>query len=390
MPTERSRYVDWIAAGRNGEMGWITPERAARSSDPRTCLPDAQSVITVGLSYWAGHRGAAGPNEGKVARYAWGSDYHTVLGDRLGSLSRRLQHEFGGEHRWYVDTGPMMDKALAVRAGLGWYGKNTNVLTRELGSFVLLGEIITTLEIEPDTPLDASCGACRLCLKACPTQALGPEYTIDSRKCISYLTIEHRGPIPLEYRDLMGDWVFGCDICQDVCPPAMRPYVRGKAGYRDWAGQVRSSLQTENTYADAPRPRGEPPPEDHPLYRNGARSSVDLMWLARLSHADYAATFRGTAIKRAKVWMLRRNACIALGNVGTVETIPVVTQAMRGDDVPIVRGHAAWALGKLCRRHGSADVLRALRTTLNHEPDAYVKDEITTALGAISPGVHDH
>jgi epoxyqueuosine reductase len=275
-----------------------------------------------------------------------------------------------------------MDKALAARAGLGWYGKNTNILTKELGSFVLLGEIITTLEIEPDAPLDSSCGACRLCLKACPTQALGPEYTIDSRKCISYLTIEHRGPIPLEYRDQIGDWVFGCDICQDVCPPTMRPYVTDMSDYRAWASRVRRALQPTEEWSQEGGTQQPLRIEGHPLYGNGVRSSLDLIWLLRLSHAEYVNAFRGSAIKRAKAWMLRRNACVALGNVGTAEAIPAVADALRTDEIALVRGHAAWALGKLGRRHGSPAAFMDLQAALDHESNAYVADEIAAAIAA--------
>jgi epoxyqueuosine reductase len=380
---ERARYLAWIEQGRAGEMRWITPDRARRSADPSSVLPQARAVVCVGLSYWAGRRPPDAPNAGRIARYAWGRDYHEVMLGQLRSLAERLAGELGGEHRWYVDTGPLMDKALAARSGLGWYGKNTNLLTEEHGSWVLLGEIVTTLDLEPDVPLDRDCGACKLCLVACPTGALGPEYTIDSRRCISYLTIEHRGPIPRELRPAMDSWVFGCDICQDVCPPAMEPYLRTDEERRDWTQEVRRYLGRasaseviggESTSSDTS------PIDSHPLFPSGIRPSVDLLWLLRLTHEQYLEAFRGTAIRRAKVWMLRRNAAVALGNTGDETTLGPLLEAMRTDSHPMVRSHAAWAIARLGSRLRLPQVPELLRSALQTEEDEEVKEELELAL----------
>jgi epoxyqueuosine reductase len=378
---ERERYLAWIDAGRQGKMAWITPDWASRATSPHTIQPGARSVISVGLSYWGGLRPHEPPRHGRIARYTWGADYHTIIGERLQDFVRRLQARAVGEHRWYVDTGPVMDKAFAARSGLGWQGKNTNILTREFGSFVLLGEILTTLELEPDAPISDGCGSCRLCMLACPTKALGPDYSIDSRLCISYLTIEHRGPIPRELRPLMGSWVFGCDICQEVCPPSAAPFLATTAERRVWAAEVRNVLgRGPELRAESEHDRVEISLPDGPLYREALRPSVDLLWLLRLSHQQYLDAFRGTAIRRAKVWMLRRNAAVALGNGGDEGCISALTEALEGDDHPIVRGHAAWALGRLSKRFQADEIRRALMDREQSEPDPEVRDEIRMAL----------
>jgi epoxyqueuosine reductase len=378
MPRERAAYLQWIEAGRQGDMRWITSEHAERASDPRSVLSAARSVISLGLQYHHGRRPPRPVGAGVVARYAWGRDYHAVLSERLASLAAALSSEFGAEHRCYVDTGPTMDRALARRAGLGFHGKNTNLLTPRLGSWVLLGEIITTLDLQPDPPTKGNCGSCSLCVRACPTGALGPDYTIDARACISYLTIEHRGPIPLKYRPLMGAWVFGCDICQDVCPPSTEPFLRSREERRDWIGEVRRTLAGETAFA------GEAAKNDDlvvgPLYVDGARPFLDLVSLLRLSHEDYLAAFRGTAIRRAKVWMLRRNAAVALGNVGGENAVAPLSAALVSDEHPVVRGHAAWALGRLVDRGIIGDAVTVMRHALDREPESSVRAEIELAL----------
>jgi epoxyqueuosine reductase len=379
MHRERAAYLQWIEAGRQGEMRWITREHAQRASDPRNVLPEAKSVISVGLQYRHGRRPARPTGAGLVARYAWGRDYHAVLSVRLETLAEALSHEFGCAHRCYVDTGPTLDRALAQRAGLGFHGKNTNLLTPQFGSWVLLGEIITTLDLEPDRPARGDCGSCSLCVRACPTKALRPDYSIDARACISYLTIEHRGPIPREYRPLMGAWVFGCDICQDVCPPSTTPFMRTQDERRAWGREVRRTLAGD---VDAvPSGTAQDDLTIGPLYEDGARPFLDLVTLLQLSHEDYLAAFRGTAIRRAKVWMLRRNAAVALGNVGDFAAVAPLAEALTGDEHPIVRAHAAWALGRLAERGvGEEDVLSALREALRHEDDPSVREEIEVVL----------
>jgi epoxyqueuosine reductase len=382
---ERIRYLNWIEQGRQGAMHWITPEHATRSSDPSAVLPRARSVVCVGLAYWAGARPKEGANRGKIARYAWGRDYHTVIEDKLRRMAEILSTDLGGEHRWYVDTGPLMDKALAARSGLGWYGRNTNILTEPFGSFVLLGEIVTTLCLEPDSSLHRDCGACKLCVVGCPTGALGGDYTIDSRKCISYLTIEHRGAIPRELRPAIAGWVFGCDICQDICPPTMRPYLKTPAQRRAWAGETRryvahGAVSQSDADLEPVAQRMSERESSNPLFSTGTRASVDLLWLLELTHDEYLAAFSGTAIRRAKVWMLRRNAAVALGNVGDQGAVEPLIRAMQTDEHAVVRGHAAWALGRLGRRLCIRDVVERLRAALEAEQDAEVRQEIEEAL----------
>jgi epoxyqueuosine reductase len=386
MPTERERYLQWVQQSRHGDMGWITPERVERATTPSVVLAGVRSIACVGMTYWGGHRPSR-HGAGAIARYAWGSDYHAVLGERLQALSNVLQSRLGGAHRWYVDTGPLMDKALAARSGLGWYGKNTNVLTEGFGSWVLLGEILTTLEIEPDQPLRRDCGTCRLCVAACPTGALGPDYTIDSGKCISYLTIEHRRAIPRELRAAIGAWVFGCDICQDVCPPTMAPYLGSGQERRDWARYVRGAVsgvsgglphqEVQQSIGAAPAATHEPA---SPLFSERMVPHVDLVWLLRMTHDEYVAAFRGTSIKRAKDWMLRRNAAVALGNVGDETAVSALGAAMCLDVHPIVRSHSAWALGRLAARQRLADVRGELAAALATERDPDVRQEIVWAI----------
>jgi epoxyqueuosine reductase len=333
----------------------------------------------VGLSYRSGDRENQGEGQGLVARYAWGEDYHRVMGEMLEGAAEVLRRTWGGEHRWFVDAGPAMDKALAARSGLGWYGRNTNILTERFGSYVLLGEIITTLEIEPDQPLDRDCGPCRLCVVACPTGALGPDYSLDSRRCISYLTIEHRGPIPRDLRPLMGAWVFGCDICQDVCPPSNLPYLPTPESESAWRLSLRSAVRTGAT----PAVTGSSG-DGNALEPHSSRGSVDLQWLLRLSHDEYLERFRGTSIRRAKVWMLRRNAAVALGNVGGNESLPALRTALSEDESALVRGHAAWAIGRIGERLG-IDVRSLFEDAMASEADESVRDEIQFARdGALS------
>ncbi|GAC1640108.1 MAG: tRNA epoxyqueuosine(34) reductase QueG [Chloroflexota bacterium] len=374
MDVEGARSVRWIQQGRQGEMRWMTGDRAAAAADPSTVLACARSVISVGVAYWSGARPPEAVDRGKIARYAWGPDYHTVLGEALDRFAASLAGAFGAEYRWFVDTGPVMDKAWAARSGMGWYGRNTNILTEKFGSFVLLGEIVSSLDLPADAALDRDCGQCRLCVSACPTGALDGDYAIDARKCISYLTIELRGPIPLEYRDAIGSWVFGCDICQDVCPPTMAPYLKGADDRQAWALEVRKTLRPDDVVLEV----------DYSTHQawtgRNARKAVDLPWLLRLSHDAYVEAFRGTAIKRAKVWMLRRNAAVALGNVGSRESAADLCASLQGDEHPIVRGHAAWALGKLQRRHPGLDMRPALVAALDGENDSSVRAEIMTVL----------
>ena len=277
---------------RDGHMdgySWYTEERVRRANRPQELLEGAKSVISLALSYNTGEpdRPDGQPRDGlhgKIARYAWGDDYHDVIKKRLREFAAKLPDVAGRpvSARIFVDDGPMNDRAAAARAGVGWFGKNTNILTQTHGSWVFLAQVITDIPLEPDAPLKKTCGQCSLCIPACPTDAIVAPYVIDNKRCISYLTIELRGAIPRELRPLVGDWVFGCDICQDVCP------VNRKA-----MGSLEPAFQQRHDFA-APA----------------------LMPLLELDQTAFSARFRRSPIKRAKRVGLQRNVCVALGNIG--------------------------------------------------------------------------
>ena len=325
-------------------LPWFTEARVRRGCNPEELLAGARSVITVGMSYnipGGEPENHPGPI-GKVARYSWGDDYHKVLKGKLKNLAEGLTQRLGRsvKGRWYVDDGPMLDRAAAQRGGIGWFGKNTNILTSTHGSWVFLGQLVTDLDLEPDPPLKKTCGSCVTCIDACPTGAIVAPYVIDNTRCISYLTIENRGTIPRHLRPLMYDWVFGCDICQDVCP------VNRKA-----------ANSTE------------------PAFSNGRFSTVDLVGLVGMTEEEFQGRFRGSSIKRAKRVGLQRNACVALGNAGDPAAIPALAGALQGGE-PLVRGHAAWALGRL---RGPA-AIQALDSAMSLEDDPEVLEEIEAAL----------
>ena len=328
-------------------LPWYHAARVKRGCNPQEMLPGARSIIAVAMSYMADGPPDADdsvPLRGKVARYAWGQDYHKVMERRLKLLAQRLSEELDQplQAKIYVDTGPMLDRAVAERAGVGWFGKNTNVLTRSHGSWVFLGQIITDLELEPDQPSKKTCGQCRICIDECPTGAIVAPYVLDNTKCISYLTIELLGPIPRSLRPLVGDWVFGCDICQDVCP------VNRKAL-----------------------------PTQEPAFQTGEHgfTTLDLLPLLEITDEEFSERFRNSPIRRAKRAGLLRNVCVALGNLGDAQAVPALTEALR-HDLSLVRAHAAWALGAI----GGPDAEAALRAALALEEVAEVREEIEEAL----------
>lgn len=277
LDTERVRLEEWLARGYHGEMNWMARE-PERRTDPRLVMPDARSVVVLALNYFTPHAHAPGdPAQGKISRYAWGDDYHDVVGGKLKELLAWIKEECpAAEGKTCVDIQPLMDKAWAVRAGLGWIGKHTNLITRELGSWVFLGELLLNLELEYDTvTLEDHCGTCTLCLEACPTGAITEPYVVDSNRCISYATIELRAPeIPAPVADHLAGWLYGCDICQDVCP---------------WN-------------------RFEQPTAEMRFEPREGRVAADLSDLLALTPDAYAARFRRSAIKRAKLTGLQRNA----------------------------------------------------------------------------------
>ena len=356
---DREVALKRIDEGLMDGLPWYNRPRVNRGTSPQQLLlSNARSIICLALNYFPGDAtgvepdwsGGAQSQEqsahlGKIARYARGRDYHRVMKrkmrDLVADLSTCLETEVSA--RWYVDDGPMLDRAAAARAGLGWFGKNTNILTAELGSWVFLGQIITDLELEPDAPLKKSCGSCVRCIDACPTGAIVAPYVIDNARCISYQTIENRGPIPLELRPLMLDWVFGCDICQEVCP------VNRKAT-----------------------------PAREPDFGQRNLSVADLVELLEMTEAQFLERFAGTPIMRAKRVGLQRNACVALGNLKAREAMPVLAHALQTSD-PLVRSHAAWALGEI----GGETARYALQNASATESSEDVLCEIRAALKAL-------
>jgi epoxyqueuosine reductase len=302
-PFERAELdvLRWLADGHNGEMAWLNEARARLACRPAELLAGAQSLVVVGVSY----RGQEPPAPG-IARYAQGSDYHDAMKARLRLLAAWLtEHWPGAKTRIFVDDAPLVERDAAIRAGLGFRGKNTNLLT-PIGSFVFLGALLTDVPLEIDQPLAKDCGTCRLCLDACPTGALDGPYHLAAERCIAYLTIEHRGPIAPELRPRMGEWVFGCDVCQDVCP-----------------------------YNASARLRPQPWPEFSP------RPRLSAAQMLALDEDGFRATFKGSPVKRAKRRGLARNAAIALGNAGAGRE--ALDRAAQADPEPLVREAADWA-----------------------------------------------
>lgn len=314
-PETRAHFTAWLEAGHQASMGWLGGDGAALREDARRPHPGATHAIVVAASY--GGREPAGP----VARYARGDDYHEVLRARLRELHAWLERETGHtiDARPYVDSGPILERDLAQRAGLGWFGKNTMLITPRAGSHLFLAALFVDFALTPSAPFEADrCGTCTRCLDACPTDALTAPRVLDASRCISYLTIEHRDSIPPELRTSIGDLLYGCDICNDVCPWNVR-----------FAQPSRFEAFTPRTmFADA-------------IDREGVRAFAREICM--MGPADYADAFRGSAMKRAKLWMLQRNACVVLGNVGTEDDLPVL-EAMTAHAHPVVREHAVWAV----------------------------------------------
>jgi epoxyqueuosine reductase len=309
---ELEQTAEWLRRGYAGEMKYLSDPRRC---DPQAAMPGIRSVVVGLLNYSTARPLSTDPalpiNDaqpaGWISRYAWGDDYHDVLLERLDSLVESLHERFKGpfEARTYVDTGPVQERVLAKYAGLGWLGKNTLLLNQMLGSFFFLGVILTTLDLQPtlaenELPPPDLCGSCRRCLDACPTQAFIEPYVMDARKCISYLTIELRGSIPEEFREPMGNHVFGCDICQDVCPWNRRAPIVPTPQFQPRALPAAEEDRTETLRAA----------QDETLYL------PRLEWLLGLTETDFRGLFRGSAVKRAKWRGLIRNSCIALGNSG--------------------------------------------------------------------------
>ena len=331
-PDSAAQLRGWLQSGQHGEMAWIA-RNAEKRADLQRVLPGAQSIICLVASY-SGQKttsnNAAPDREsqttnhksGLVARYARFTDYHDILGEPLKALASFVNKLGGNSTRslWYVDTGPILERDLAQRAGIGFVGKHTNVISRKLGNWIFLAEILTTLELEPDNPERNRCGNCTRCIDACPTRAIAAPFQLDARLCISYLTIELKGSIPAELRPLIGSRIYGCDDCLAACP---------------W-----------NRFA-----------QEGKLMKPHARSNLsspDLIELLELDDIAFKTRFAGTPILRTKRRGLLRNVCVALGNVGDASSLPALEKATR-DAEPLIAEHARWAIGRIQSRLKSAD-----------------------------------
>jgi epoxyqueuosine reductase len=333
------RLAEYVAEGRHGEMGWMA-ETLERRAHPRAMWADARSAVVLGMNYGPDRDPRAileAPDCGAISVYAQGDDYHDLVKARLKALARFLQARFGGELKVFVDTAPLMEKPLAERAGLGWQGKHTNLVSREFGSWLFLGSILTTLELAPDPIESAGCGSCQACLDACPTAAFPAPYQLDARRCISYLTIELKGPIPREFREALGNRIYGCDDCLAACP---------------W-----------NKFAQAAR--------EQKLHAREALRAPSLAELSRLDDAAFRALFSKSPVKRTGRDRFLRNVLYAIGNSADPALAPEALRLL-DDPSPLVRGAAVWALSRLLDTAGFA-ALRADK--LAGEADEAVRGE---------------
>jgi len=332
-----ARLREFLADGAHGDMAWMEAT-AERRADPRALWPEVRAVIMLGLNYGPDHDPLEilkARERGAISVYAKGEDYHEVIKPRLKDIARWLIAEAGGDVKVFVDTAAVMEKPLAAAAGLGWQGKHTNMVSRQFGSWLFLGAIFTTLELPPDEPERDSCGSCRACLDVCPTAAFPAPYRLDARRCISYLTIEHKGPIPRELRPLIGNRIYGCDDCLAICP------------WNKFAQEGRNAKLAAREVARAPM----------------------LAELSQLDDAAFRTMFAKTAVKRTGRERFVRNVLIAIGNSGDLGLAPAAEQRL-ADASPLVRGAAVWALNRL-------DPARAakLAPAHAHEADPAVAEE---------------
>ncbi|MCZ6674500.1 MAG: tRNA epoxyqueuosine(34) reductase QueG [Verrucomicrobia bacterium] len=303
-------YLKWIAEKQHGTMSWMERNNERRLA-PRNILPEAKSILMVGLNYYQDDPDM----RGKMAKYALGKDYHKIIYKRLKRLCRWMQEQ-GGVQKPYVDTGPLLEKPIAVEAGLGWMGKSTLLLHRKFGTFLFLGAIVTTLDLEADPVEQDHCGSCTRCLDICPTNAFPAPYKLDATRCISYLTIEHHGSIPLEFREAIGDRIYGCDDCLDVCP---------------WNRWARTTRESRFLFAGLP----------------------DLTETLAWDETAFTERFQGTPITRLKLPRWKRNVCVVLGNIGTLSDIPALKLLAGGDD-PMIAEHAMWAIERIQSRNSQS------------------------------------
>ncbi|MDB6024921.1 MAG: tRNA epoxyqueuosine(34) reductase QueG [Verrucomicrobiales bacterium] len=325
-PDHSAAFTRWIDAKHHGEMAWLE-RNAHKRIDPQQVLASAKTIVTLAVSYAratkdiadqnAGANSPAPPFSGVVARYAQFSDYHDILAERLKCLTDFVNQLDGGttQSLWYVDTGPLLERDLAQRSGLGFVGKHTNLISRDLGNWIFLSEIITTLELEPDAPEKNRCGNCTRCITACPTEAIRAPFELDARRCISYLTIELKGAIPLEFRSAIGNRIYGCDDCLAACP------------WNRFAREGNLMKAHERHDLDTP----------------------DLLELLSLDDAAFKKRFAGSPILRTKRRGFLRNVCVALGNIGDERVLPALQKAT-ADHEPLIAEHAQWAIEQIQQR----------------------------------------
>jgi len=312
----RDLYEQWVAEGKHGDMAWMA-RNVERRSDPRVVLPGAQSVIVFALNYYQGQSPQSSRPAYQIARYAWNDDYHDLIEKKLRALEDFLSTH-GGTQRRYVDTGPVLERDFASEAGLGWGGKSTMQIHRQLGTWFFLAEILTTLDLPADTPAKDMCGKCTRCIDACPTQAITAPRRMDARRCISYLTIESKGSIPLEFRHAIGDRIYGCDACLDACP-----WNRHAQESREATFQARATV-----------------------------FSKSLRDFLALTDEEFRSLFAKSPIKRIKRPAFLRNVCVALGNVGTPDDLSALAIAS-ADPHPLIAEHAQWAMQEIRTRQQS-------------------------------------
>jgi epoxyqueuosine reductase len=312
-PTHADAFRVWLSEGAAGEMNYMA-RGAEKRCDPQQVLPGASSVVVVAMNYWQGPeepKSESGGARGRIARYAWGDDYHDLIAGKLAKLDAFLS-QLGGTQKVYVDTGPVLERDHAAQAGIGWHGKSTMLIDARLGTWFFLAEILTTLDLPPDPPQTERCGSCERCMMACPTGAITSAHRLDARRCISYLTIELKTAIPEEFRALIGDRIFGCDACLDACP---------------WNRFAKASRET--AFASRPSTVG-----------------MALRDYLTLNEDQFRILFRNSPIKRIKRKGFLRNVCVALGNVGHGDDLPALEQAA-ADPEPLIAEHAAWAIQRI-------------------------------------------
>ena len=325
-PPHYSTFENWLAQNHHGTMNYLATETSrARRADPKQILPECKSILVLATAYPSPTRAersdsedeaGRGRGEGKIAAYARGADYHHVLPARMKELVQFIEEQVGGpiKNRYYTDTGPILERDLAQRAGIGWIGKNTCLINPKQGSYFLLSEIFLDLALEPDPPFTTDhCGTCTRCIQACPTDCILPDRTLDATRCISYLTIELKNDIPIELREKIGNWVFGCDICQNVCP---------------WN---RFAPEGDSAFDDSGPPH----------------SLTDEL---TLTPQAFNQRFKQSPIKRAKRRGYLRNVAVALGNIGDMHALPVLRQTALNNEEPMIREHAQWAIDKITSR----------------------------------------